>query len=350
MEGAVEQLRFLLGLARELGDTWAIGRLVRDARAHAIAEAVGPYRAGVTENMVALDAALSGVELVEPLLRARAAYRAILATCYATNGRVSPELATAMARLEYASVMREAAAHSSCEVADEIEELILAIQNKSSGLVSDLEQPADSAESLQSDEEAVEAVEAIESDRKAAVEAIEADVAAKEADSKVAVEAIEADVASKEADIKVAVEADEAIEAVVAAKEAVEAVEADEADRMADVEAVVAPKEADVEADVDTRGRDKRRVREKEHDRMRRELQAAIEARRKAETERDDALVRAARCDRCDRTMHSVVRFWMSDGGKFTSESLKKVDTDVERWSAYVEKMRGCIEHLRASK
>jgi hypothetical protein len=349
MEGAVEQLRFLLGLARELGDTWAIGRLVRDARAHAIAEAVGPYRAGVTENMVALDAALSGVELVEPLLRARAAYRAILATCYATNGRVSPELATAMARLEYASVMREAAAHSSCEVADEIGELILAIQNKSSGLVSDLEQPADSAESLQSDEEAVEAieadrkvaVEAVESDSKVAVEAIEADVAAKEADSKVAVEA---DVAAKEADRRADVEADEA---VVAAKEAVEA---DEADRMADVEAVVAPKEADVEADVDTRGRDKRRVREKEHDRMRRELQAAIEARRKAETERDDALVRAARCDRCDRTMHSVVRFWMSDGGKFTSESLKKVDTDVERWSAYVEKMRGCIEHLRASK
>ncbi|NDC41770.1 MAG: hypothetical protein EBZ77_09505 [Chitinophagia bacterium] len=67
-----------------------------------------------------------------------------------------------------------------------------------------------------------------------------------------------------------------------------------------------------------------------------------------ARRERDDALMQSARCARCERTAQTIVRFWAMEGGKHTAEKIQPVDDETQKWSLYVEKMRGVIEHLRS--
>jgi hypothetical protein len=107
MNASTNRLRYLLCFVRECGDAFAIMRLVCEARAAVYVESTGPYRPGVTETMVALDSALCASENSAPLDRVRAAYHTAVATCYATQGFVSPTVAAAMARLEHATIMRD---------------------------------------------------------------------------------------------------------------------------------------------------------------------------------------------------------------------------------------------------
>lgn len=81
---------------------------------------------------------------------------------------------------------------------------------------------------------------------------------------------------------------------------------------------------------------------------MKREIAAARDAQRSAERDRDDALLRAARCMRCERTVQTILSFWVSDGGKHTDERIRPVSEETQKWSLYVEKMRALVEHVRA--
>ena len=76
-----------------------------------------------------------------------------------------------------------------------------------------------------------------------------------------------------------------------------------------------------------------------------RKLERALE---RAESERDEALIASSRCTRCERISETVLRFWISEGGMLTDERLKPLDEETQRWSVYVEKMRGVIEHMRS--
>ena len=125
---STNELRYLLRLVREYGDAFGLSRIVFAARAAAYAETTGPYRPGVTENMIMLDAALSCTEAAAPIERVRAAYQAAVATCYATQCAVSPALVNAMSRIEYAAITRDTTCLAVFDVLDRIDVLLAAIE------------------------------------------------------------------------------------------------------------------------------------------------------------------------------------------------------------------------------
>ena len=302
------RLRFLLRFVRECGESFAMMRIVNEARAAAYAEATGPYRPGVTETMIALDSALSAAEISAPLVRVRAAYHTAVATCYATQGFISPTLATTMARVEYAAITRDMTADAAFDALDEIDRITTA-------MLIDVEA---------FDAEQGEAVEAFDAEQGEAVEAFEAF----EAEQGEAVEAFEA-------------EQGEQVEAVEEERERSEEERSDQAE--------VEPEQEKGEQSEEERSEEAPRHSD-QYRAMEKMLKAARNAHAKAARERDEALLLSTHCDRCERTMEMILRFWASEGGMHKDEPIRPVEEETQRWSVYVEKMRALIEHMRATQ
>ena len=400
---AVHRLRFLLRLVREYGDAYSMSRVVQQARVAVYDEASATYRPGITETMLALDAALAGVEVTAPIERTRAAYQAVLATAYATSGRVSPALATAMARVEYAAVAREFIGNAAFDALDEIDGIITSLEDswtRESGEAGEAGE-ADEADEADGADEADEADGAGEADEAGeAGEAAQAGEEESESDEVIGdgtarfeclvcaslggtygstVEAVEAGEADRreevEADRREEVEADRREEGEADRREAetqtvpmvpkdVEAVSGSAGPAAAENEP--APNVSNAgEPDGSVRNEKERNEHEEpfaygtqSHRKQRkldREIKETKEAMRKleralerAERERDEALITSSRCNRCERISETVLRFWISDGGMLTDERLKPLDEEKQKWSVYVEKMRGVIEHMRS--
>ena len=398
MNASTNRLRYLLCFVRECGDAFAIMRLVSEARAAVYAESTGPYRPGVTETMVALDTALCASENSAPLGRVRAAYHTAVATCYATQGFVSPTVAAAMARLEHATIMRDTMGDAAFHALDEIDSIVYDLTESIESIAS-----VEPGEAERSEEgEAVEAernesektvkaerseeVEAVEAERSEEVETVEAErsegteavetvetvesVKAErsevtepteteesvQAERSEATEAVEA-VASVEAAAPVESERSEGTE-LTETEEAVEAVESERSEGTESAESEDRSEEEPVgnksqeardanEANDSRDARKKKKKKNKEAS-VQRELAAMRLELASARRERDDALLESARCARCERTAQTIVRFWALEGGKFTEEKIRPVDDETQKWSLYVEKMRGVIEHMRS--
>ena len=356
MNASTNRLRYLLCFVRECGDAFAIMRLVSEARAAVYAESTGPYRPGVTETMVALDSALCASENSAPLDRVRAAYHTAVATCYATQGFVSPTVAAAMARLEHATIMRDTMGDAVFHALDEIDSIVYDL-TESIGSIEAVEavEAGESVEAERSEEgEAVEAVEAERSEEVEAGEACEAERS--EAERSEATEVGES-TETEESSESVKAERSEGTE-LTETEEAVEAVEAVEAERSEGAESVESEDRSEEEpvgnkSQEANDSKDSREARKKKKNKeasAQRELAAMRLELASARRERDDALLESARCARCERTAQTIVRFWAIEGGKFTEEKIRPVDDETQKWSLYVEKMRGVIEHMRSGQ
>jgi hypothetical protein len=371
-------------------------RLVSEARAAVYAESTGPYRPGVTETMVALDTALCASENSAPLDRVRAAYHTAVATCYATQGFVSPTVAAAMARLEHATIMRDTMGDAAFHALDEIDSIVYdltesigSIEAGESGeaerseegeageaVEAERSEEVESGESVEAEQgEEVESGEAVEAGEAGeAGEAVEAEPteeleaerseegeAAESADAErseevEAVEELEAERSEEGETVEAVDEAERREEAEAGESEptesgesgesveSVESGESEEADRSAEVEDQVGNKSKEAK---DTRGARNKKNKNK-HASVQRELAAMRLELASARRERDDALLESARCARCERTAQTIVRFWAIEGGRFTEEKIRPVDDETQKWSLYVEKMRGVIEHMRS--
>ena len=377
MNASTNRLRYLLCFVRECGDAFAIMRLVSEARAAVYAESTGPYRPGVTETMVALDTALCASEISAPLDRVRAAYHTAVATCYATQGFVSPTVAAAMARLEHATITRDTMGDAAFHALDEIDSIVYDL-TESFGSTNSTE-AVEAGEAERS--EGTEAAEAVQAERSEEVESERSEEV--EAERSEEVEAVEAEDRSEEAVESVETERSEGTESVETERsestEAVEAVETErseevEAERSEEVEAVEAERSEGTEATEsedrseeepvgnksqeardandsnDSREASKKKKNKKKDASVQRELAATRLELASARRERDDALLESARCARCERTAQTIVRFWAIEGGKFTEEKIRPVDDETQKWSLYVEKMRGVIEHMRSAR
>jgi hypothetical protein len=400
MNASTNRLRYLLCFVRECGDAFAIMRLVSEARAAVYAESTGPYRPGVTETMIALDTALCASENSAPLDRVRAAYHTAVATCYATQGFVSPTVAAAMARLEHATIMRDTMGDAVFHALDEIDSIVydltesIASVESIESIEAEQSEAGEAGEAERSEEgeaveaerteegEAVEAesVEAVEAERSGEVEAGEAVEAERsdegEAERSEEVEASESTeptetVDSEPTETVEAVEAEhtEEVEAVEAGEsepteeadatesteaersEATESTEAEatESEDRSEEEPVVGNKSQEAKDSSDSREARKKKKKNKDAS-VQRELAAMRLELASARRERDDALLESARCARCERTAQTIVRFWAIEGGRFTEEKIRPVDDETQKWSLYVEKMRGVIEHMRSGQ
>ena len=326
---ASNRLRYLLCFVRECGDAFAIMRLVNEARAAVYAESTGPYRPGVTETMIALDTALCASEIAAPLDRVRAAYHTAVATCYATQGFVSPTVAAAMARLEHATITRDTMGDAAFHALDEIDSIVEQWSYDLTDLTETIEAERGEAERGEAAEtESGETAEAVESEPVESVETERGEAESEEAESVEAERGEAAEQEDRSEDEPTGNKADEA-------NEANEADEADEAH----------------EANEDgNKKKKKSKNKNKNKDtRAQRELAAMRLELASARRERDDALLESARCARCERTAQTIVRFWASEGGRHTDEKIRPVDDETQKWSLYVEKMRGVIEHMRAT-
>jgi hypothetical protein len=306
MQSHTHRLRFLLRLVRECGESFTMMRIVNDARAAVYAETTGPYRPGVTETMIALDTALSAAEISLPLERVRAAYHAAVATCYATQGFISPTVATTMARVEYAAITRDTTAAAAFDALDEIDRITTAMF-------------VEAAEEERSEQ--VEAGEAVQSEQGEAAEQEQ----------------------SEQGEAAESVQSEQG-EEVAEASEAVEEEKGDE-ERSDEEKGEAAEKEKGEEE------RSEEAPRHSDHYRaMEKLLKAERNAHAKAARERDEALLLSTHCDRCERTMEMILQFWASEGGMHKDEPIRPVEEETQRWSVYVEKMRALIEHMRATQ